>query len=329
VKKHQAASHRYFYDMHAIDKYRDLDLALSGLLLDPIDLVVVAIDQRDPRALALRVAPLCLLKHLRDHDRRVVGDARRQPLVLGLGPFAGGLTLLTCGGQDVGRRTLDGGDLVHGADLRHPFAATLLALRQPGLELLLGVLGLLAGLLALLEQLTAGREELPEDVRERLLDGIRSDGVRLRERTAGLRLTNLPLDKRLGPRVCPPTRPSAVRQSLADGCASVLSKPIGPMTRKPIDASILGKGRRSAWRASRRNAWLFLSLSPVTGRCAGQSAPVSWRSPRRQPGRSLLGCCLVASPLATIVTGPRRPLPKGTSKASQPLVVLSGSEALQ
>ena len=47
-----------FEDVHEVDDDRDLDLAFVGLELDPLDLVVGAVDQRDPGAAVFGVAPL-------------------------------------------------------------------------------------------------------------------------------------------------------------------------------------------------------------------------------------------------------------------------------
>jgi hypothetical protein len=56
-----------------INQDRDLDLAGFRLGLDPVDLVVVAVHQRDPGSLVLRVASLCLVEDL-GHNRRGVLD---------------------------------------------------------------------------------------------------------------------------------------------------------------------------------------------------------------------------------------------------------------
>ena len=44
--------------MHEVDDDRDLDVALAAFELDPLDLVVGAVDQRDPGAAVFGVAPL-------------------------------------------------------------------------------------------------------------------------------------------------------------------------------------------------------------------------------------------------------------------------------
>jgi hypothetical protein len=68
-------------DVHEVDDDRDLDLAFAGLELDPLDLVDGAVDQRDPGAAVLGVAPLGFVEGSLDHLRWRVDDAGGQPLV--------------------------------------------------------------------------------------------------------------------------------------------------------------------------------------------------------------------------------------------------------
>lgn len=68
-------------DVHEVDDDRDLDATFAGLELDPLDLVVGAVHERDPGAAVLGVAPLSLVEHALDHGRRGGDDAGAQPLV--------------------------------------------------------------------------------------------------------------------------------------------------------------------------------------------------------------------------------------------------------
>ncbi len=134
--------------MHEVADDPDLHAAGLGLLVDPVDLVLVAVDERGPRALVGGVAALGLVEDLADDGRGVIDDAGCHPLAGGDRPGNGGLALGVVGGQHVSRGAYDRGGVIDGANLRHPLAPSLLALGQPGLQLGSRLLGLPAGLLA-------------------------------------------------------------------------------------------------------------------------------------------------------------------------------------
>jgi nucleoside-diphosphate-sugar epimerase len=99
-KKHQAARQ----DVDEVDYDGYGDGALAGFDADPIELVVVAVDQGDPVSTLLRITAGGLVEDRPDHLRRVVGDRGGQPLAAGSrrGP---GLHAFGVGGwQDVGDR---------------------------------------------------------------------------------------------------------------------------------------------------------------------------------------------------------------------------------
>ena len=76
-------------DVHEVDDDRDFHFAFAGLEFDPLDLVVGAVDQRDPGAAVVGVAALCLIEHAGDHGRRGSDDAGAQPFVSRDRPRAG------------------------------------------------------------------------------------------------------------------------------------------------------------------------------------------------------------------------------------------------
>jgi hypothetical protein len=59
------------------------ELARLGLGLDEIELMVVAVDERDPCAVMLGVTPVSLIEDPLDHEGGVLRDAGDQPLVAG------------------------------------------------------------------------------------------------------------------------------------------------------------------------------------------------------------------------------------------------------
>lgn len=96
----------------------DAELA-SGLLRDA-NLIAVAVDEHDPRALHLGIASARLLEGVADHDLGILLDARLDARVGGPGPVA-----ILAGIADrpqIGHDVLHGpdvrGDRVHGRDLR-------------------------------------------------------------------------------------------------------------------------------------------------------------------------------------------------------------------
>jgi hypothetical protein len=79
-----------------VDDDGDGDVAAGGLGGDPVDLVVVAVDEGDPGALALGVAAGGLVEDRGDDVGGGVGDADGEPLVPGdrsRGPAWGGRRL--------------------------------------------------------------------------------------------------------------------------------------------------------------------------------------------------------------------------------------------
>jgi hypothetical protein len=117
-----------FEHMDEVHENRDRGGARVRLGLDPVDLVVVAVDERDPGPSVGGVAPAGLVEELADDRRGVLDHTRGQPLALRLRSRRRGLTLGVCLGQDVARRARGGRCVVDGADLRDPFAVALLAL---------------------------------------------------------------------------------------------------------------------------------------------------------------------------------------------------------
>ena len=78
-----------FEDVHEVDEDRHRHVAGGGFLADPVDLVVVAIDQGNPGSVPVGVAPVGFVEHPGDDLGGVVGDARGQPLVLGVALLEG------------------------------------------------------------------------------------------------------------------------------------------------------------------------------------------------------------------------------------------------
>lgn len=117
----------------------------ASLGFDPLDLMVIAIDQCDPLPPVLRVPPLRLIKHPAHDHRGVLDDAGHRPLVASLGCRL--RDPLWPSDENVGGRARDRGHVVHTADLRHPFAVALLAFGQPRRQLGTGPGRRLAGLL--------------------------------------------------------------------------------------------------------------------------------------------------------------------------------------
>ena len=112
--------------MHEVADDRQLDVAFLGLVFDALDLVVGAVDEREPGAAVFGVAPLRFVEDAGDHGGGGFDDAGGQPLV---GRDRSRCGLVACRpvvGEDVGRRARRGRGVVHGADLRHPLVADLL-----------------------------------------------------------------------------------------------------------------------------------------------------------------------------------------------------------
>src|SRR5665811_1856564 len=71
------------HDMDQVADNGDVDVAGFGFGLDPVDLVDVAVDQRDPGPGVLGVAAVGFVEDPRDHGGGVLLDARDEPLVGG------------------------------------------------------------------------------------------------------------------------------------------------------------------------------------------------------------------------------------------------------
>jgi hypothetical protein len=112
---------------------RDLDLARFRTAFDSLDLMVVAVHERDPRAAVFGVASLRLVEDLFDHGAGVVDDAGGQPLVGSDRSRDRVMFGVLVAGDDVGWGARDGGRVIHRADLGHPLVVALLGAREPGL----------------------------------------------------------------------------------------------------------------------------------------------------------------------------------------------------
>ena len=89
--------------------------------MDAVDLVLIAVHERDPGAAVFGVAPVGLLEDVFDDGAGVLDDAGGQPLV-GSDRSGGGL-LTVVAGEDVSRRAGRRGRVVDGADLGDPGSA--------------------------------------------------------------------------------------------------------------------------------------------------------------------------------------------------------------
>ena len=119
--------------MDEVNDDRHLDVAGLGLGFDPLDLVVVAVHERDPGSAVLGVASVCLPEDVFDDGAGVLDDAGAQPLVCR--DRSGGGPVVVVAGEDVSRGAGCRGCVVDGADLGHSLAAGLLGARQPGFGL--------------------------------------------------------------------------------------------------------------------------------------------------------------------------------------------------
>jgi len=119
--------------VHEVTDDRHVGVPCLRLGLDPVDLVTCAVDERDPGALVRRVTAAGLVECGSDDVRRVVDDARVEPLVLGLGCRWPRVVVVTP--DDVARHPDDRRHVVDRCHLRHALPRALLALGEPGLEL--------------------------------------------------------------------------------------------------------------------------------------------------------------------------------------------------
>src|SRR4029450_383602 len=118
-------------DVSEVAQDRHIDPALGGFGLDPVDLVVVAVDQRDPSTRVGGVAAVGFVEEAADDGGGVVGDAGGQPLVRrdrGLGRLLGVGVLAA--GEDVGGGAHDRVGVVDGADPGQGVAGAVVALGQ-------------------------------------------------------------------------------------------------------------------------------------------------------------------------------------------------------
>jgi len=99
-----------------------------------VELMVVAVDERDPGALMPGVAPVGFIEDPLDHGGGVLDDAGDQPLVAS-GRSGCTLVPLVGAGHDVGGDARCGDGVVDAADLGHALAVALLALREPSCQL--------------------------------------------------------------------------------------------------------------------------------------------------------------------------------------------------
>src|SRR5664280_2866642 len=100
-----------------------------------VDLVVGAVDERDPGAGVVRVPALGLVEDGGHHARRFLDHAGGEPLVAGRRPGGDLGAVGAAARKDVGRGAHDGCRVVDGAQFGHAFAVALLALGQPGRQL--------------------------------------------------------------------------------------------------------------------------------------------------------------------------------------------------
>lgn len=124
--------------MHEVDHDRHVHAARLGFDADPSELVVVAVDQRDPGAVLVGVATGGLVEHLADHPGGVGGDAGDQPFAPRPWSGAAGLVGLVRCGQDLAWGSGDWGAVVDAADLGEPLAVALLPFGQAGCQLTAG-----------------------------------------------------------------------------------------------------------------------------------------------------------------------------------------------
>jgi hypothetical protein len=124
--------------VHEVDHDRHVHAARPGFGADPSELVVVAVDQRDPGAVLVGVATLGLVEDLTDHPGGVHGDAGDQPFAPRPWSGAAGWVGLVRCGQDLAWGSGDRGAVVDAADLGEPLAVALLSFGQTGCQLAAG-----------------------------------------------------------------------------------------------------------------------------------------------------------------------------------------------
>ena len=121
-------SPQVFEDVDEVDDDGNVDVSLSGFGGDAVDLVVVAVDQRDPAALVAGVASGGFVEHVANDDRSVVDHAGRHPL----GPRSGrGRSRpAVVAGEHVLGAAGHRGEVVDRAHLGQAFAVAFLAFGQ-------------------------------------------------------------------------------------------------------------------------------------------------------------------------------------------------------
>jgi hypothetical protein len=102
-----------------------VDAASGGFGVDPVDLVVVAIDQRDPGPRVGGVAAVGIVEEVADDGGGVVGDAGGQPFVR-RDRCLDRSSIVGAAGEDVVGAAHDGFGVVDGADLGQAFAVSFL-----------------------------------------------------------------------------------------------------------------------------------------------------------------------------------------------------------
>jgi hypothetical protein len=112
--------------VHEVADDRDVDAALLGLGLDPLDLVAGAVHERHRGAALSAVAPLGLFEDAPDHRAGVLDDAGAQPLVGSDRSRSGLVALRRSRLKDVGHRARRRCRVVHHADLCHRLAVSLI-----------------------------------------------------------------------------------------------------------------------------------------------------------------------------------------------------------
>jgi len=118
--------------VHEVHDDGDWPAAGAGLGADGLDLVGVAVHERDPRARPGRVTPVGLVEHGRDDGGGLVGDRGVQPLTGRLGPGTPPAAFGAGRADHIGRVTRYRGGVVDRHHLGHAFTAPLLAFGQTG-----------------------------------------------------------------------------------------------------------------------------------------------------------------------------------------------------
>jgi hypothetical protein len=122
--------------VHEVADDVERDAAGLGLGFERVDLVDRPVDERHPGTEVVGVSTLGFVERGGDHRPGVFDDAASDPLRLGHRCRRLGGVVVP--GQDVGRRSRDGGGVVDDGQLGDPFAVPLLPFRQSRLQLVAG-----------------------------------------------------------------------------------------------------------------------------------------------------------------------------------------------